>query len=172
MGRSSTVYVKDSIRWYSGKSVQIENTLVCAGLFSISLRNDNVQEFDTKLDEILLSDGSLESLSNLKCTEDTDVQLTEIGNDGGQGDGFHKACRQQAAADPRGSRTCVCANTFSIGWHTQGWRAEKRPCRGTVLSAWLKPPDRRKEEEPGCPQGYMVATWYGDDSPHLSWSVK
>ena len=29
----------------------------------------------------------------------------------GQGDGIHKACPKQAAADPRGSRTCVCANT-------------------------------------------------------------
>ena len=26
-----------------------------------------------------------------------------------------------------------------------------------------------KEEEPGCPQGKVAATWHGDDSPHLSW---
>ena len=32
---------------------------------------------------------------------------------GGQGDGVPKACHQQAAADSRGSRTCVCAITFS-----------------------------------------------------------
>ena len=30
----------------------------------------------------------------------------------GQGDGVPEACEQQAAADSRGSRTCVCANTF------------------------------------------------------------
>ena len=29
----------------------------------------------------------------------------------GHGDGVPKACRKQAAADSRGSRTCVCANT-------------------------------------------------------------
>ena len=39
----------------------------------------------------------------------------------GQGDGVPKACRQQAAADSRGSRTCVSASTLSpVGWHTQG----------------------------------------------------
>ena len=30
----------------------------------------------------------------------------------------------------------------------------------------LVPPLRR--ERPGCPQGQVVARWYGDDSPHLS----
>ena len=32
----------------------------------------------------------------------------------GQGDGVPKAGVQQAAADSRGSRTCVCANTFML----------------------------------------------------------
>ena len=49
-------------------------------------------------------------------------QLTKVRNKkeviDGQGDGVSKACRQQAAADSRGSRTCVCANTLSPrGWH-------------------------------------------------------
>ena len=33
----------------------------------------------------------------------------------GLGDGVPKAGQEQAAADSRGSRTCVCANTFAIG---------------------------------------------------------
>ena len=33
----------------------------------------------------------------------------------GQGDGVTKAGLEQAAADSRGSRTCVCANTFELG---------------------------------------------------------
>ena len=37
----------------------------------------------------------------------------------GQGDGVPKACSKQAAADSRGSRTCVCANTFSLGCGTR-----------------------------------------------------
>ena len=32
----------------------------------------------------------------------------------GQGDGVSKACPEQAAADSRGSRTCVCAVTFFL----------------------------------------------------------
>ena len=38
-----------------------------------------------------------------------------------RGDGVPKACPEQAAADSRGSRTCVCAKTFfQTEWHTQG----------------------------------------------------
>ena len=63
----------------------------------------------------------------------------------GQGDGVPKACWLQAAADSRGSLTCVCASTFSlVGWHTQGEKDEWTSCRGTVQSAWQKPPVRRK----------------------------
>ena len=65
-----------------------------------------------------------------------------------------KACSQQAAADSRGSRTCVCANTFSLGGGTRrGRRMNSHPA--------VVPSSRRgknlqwdaKEEEPGCPQG-------------------
>ena len=40
----------------------------------------------------------------------------------GQGDGVPKAGAQQAAADSRGSRTCVCANTFVQGVAHAGGR--------------------------------------------------
>ena len=64
--------------------------------------------------------------------------------DRGQGDGVPKAGGQQAAADSRRSRTCVCANTQTGGWHMQGEKDELTSCRGTVLSAWHKPPVRRQ----------------------------
>ena len=45
--------------------------------------------------------------------------LTKVRSDkeviDGQGDGVPKAGLQQAAADSRGSRTCVCASTLSYG---------------------------------------------------------
>ena len=51
----------------------------------------------------------------------------------GQGDGVPKACPKQAAADSRGSRTCVCVITlWYTGWHTQGGKDELTSCRGTV----------------------------------------
>ena len=51
----------------------------------------------------------------------------------GQGDGVPKAGLKQAAADSRGSRTCVCASTLSpVGWHTQGRKDELTSCSGTV----------------------------------------
>ena len=55
------------------------------------------------------------------------------------------------AAD-QDTRTCVCANTFMLsGWHTQGEKDELTSCRGTVQSAWQKPPVRRKGGRAGLP---------------------
>ena len=74
--------------------------------------------------------------------------------DGGQENGAPKACHQQAPADSRGSRSCVCENTFAIWrWQMQGENDELTSCRGPVQSAWQKPPVRRKGGRAGCPQG-------------------
>ena len=71
----------------------------------------------------------------------------------GQGDGVPKACLEEAVADSRGSRICVCAITFSrSGWHTQGVKDELTSCRGTVQSAWQKPPVSRKGGRAGLPK--------------------
>ena len=48
---------------------------------------------------------------------------------------------QQAAADSRRSRTCVCANTSLLGWHTQGGKGESTSCRGKYLQR-----DARRED--------------------------
>ena len=72
---------------------------------------------------------------------------------GGQGDGVPKACHKQAAAGPRGSRTCVCSSTFLFpGWHTQGVKDELTSCRGTVQWAWQKPPVSREGGRAGLLQ--------------------
>ena len=71
----------------------------------------------------------------------------------GQGDGAPKAGQEQAAADSRGSRTCVCANTFDVGGGTRRrGKDELTSCRGTVWSAWHKPPVRRKGGRAGLPK--------------------
>ena len=64
-------------------------------------------------EEELKSVGELSQVCSqivLKC-----LYSARIGRADGQGDGVPKACREQAAADSRGSRTCVCANTLSSG---------------------------------------------------------
>ena len=90
-------------------------------------------------------------------------------HEGGEEDGVSKACLQQAAADPRGSRTCVCANTLVVrGGTCREKRANERPVvvpssrRGQYLQ-W-----DAQEGRPGCPQGKVVTTCCGDDRPHLS----
>ena len=62
-----------------------------------------------------------------------DTLTTSRSNDSGQGDGVPKAGCQQAAADSRGSRTCMCANTHCwTGWHTQGEKDELTSCSSTI----------------------------------------
>ena len=53
--------------------------------------------------------GDFRQFRSVACREYT------LPRDDGEGDGVPKAGRQQAAADSRGSRTCVCANTFGRG---------------------------------------------------------
>ena len=63
------------------------------------------------IEEELKSVGELSKVCSqivLKC-----LYLARVGRPNGQGDGVPKACQEQAAADSRGSRTCVCANTLS-----------------------------------------------------------
>ena len=40
-----------------------------------------------------------------------------------------------------------------LEWHTQGVKDELTSCRGTILSAWQKPPVRRKGGRAGLPNG-------------------
>ena len=47
------------------------------------------------------------------------------------------------------------------GWHTQGEKDELTSCRGTVQSAWQKPPVRRKGGRAGLPKKW-AATWCGE----------
>ena len=46
----------------------------------------------------------------------------------------------------------VCKHLFVSGWHTQGGKDELTSCRGTVQSAWQKPPVRRKGGRAGLPK--------------------
>ena len=46
---------------------------------------------------------------------------------------------------------CVRAPFGTWAWHLQGRKDESTSCRGTVLSAWQKPPARRKGGRAGLP---------------------
>ena len=46
--------------------------------------------------------------------------------------GHPQAYQEQAAVDPRGSRTCVCAVTYDAGVAHAGEKGELTFCRGTV----------------------------------------
>ena len=46
---------------------------------------------------------------------------------------------------------CVLSPLWALGWHTQVRKDELTSCRGTVKSAWQKPPVRRKGGGAGLP---------------------
>ena len=48
----------------------------------------------------------------LETIQAWDLEKNKSKKGGGQGDGVPKASLQQAVADPRGARTCVCASSF------------------------------------------------------------
>ena len=74
--------------------------------------------------EILLTDDPAQQEEDLlQRYKERIEKLSQQDRVSGQGDGVPKACSQQAAADSRGSRTCVCADTFSC-W--SGTRREGR----------------------------------------------
>ena len=88
--------------------------------------------------------------------------------DDGQGDRVPKACHQQAAADSRGSRTCVCANT-SGPWvaHAggEGWM-NILPWYRLVGVAKTSSETQRRESR-AARKGKWPPRGTGDDSPHL-----
>ena len=81
----------------------------------VVLRGDIVQD-DSGSYAVFAEQGS--SASQMTAAKVMDIISRLLGCAGqaaGQGDGVPKAWLQQATADSRGSRTCVCANTFCPG---------------------------------------------------------
>ena len=76
---------------------------------------------------------------------------------------YHIGCAWPGRWGPQGRRTTgggglarvpnlrVCKHLSNMGWHTQGEKDELTSCRGTVYSAWQKPPVRRAGGRAGLP---------------------
>ena len=98
----------------------------------VVLRGDIVKD-DSGFYAVFTEQGSSASQMTAAKVMDIMSRLPGCAGQAADGQGVPKACPQQAAADSRGSRTCVCANTFSYReWHTQGRKDELASCRGTV----------------------------------------
>ena len=65
----------------------------------------------------------------------------------------------------KGPKPACVQTPLDSGWHTHGKKGELTSCRGAVKPAWEKPPVRRKEEEPGYPQGQVAASGTGMTVP-------
>ena len=56
-----------------------------------------------------------------------------------------------------------------VGWHIQEEKDELTSCRGTVQSAWQKTSsENQRRKSRAAQKGKVAATWYWDDSLHLS----
>ena len=92
---------------------------------------------------------------------------TKLGRKGLKGSQLTKAIETMTVARVMGSprQACnrrwgparvpnlrVCKHLHSSGWHMQGVKDELTSCRGTVWSAWQKPPVSREGGRAGLPR--------------------
>ena len=85
-------------------------------------------------------------VSNLICTIFYEMDRSLARRMGSPRLGLNRRRRAREGREP------ACVQTPLVhGWHTQGWKDELTSCRGTVLSAWQKPPVRRKGGSAGLP---------------------
>ena len=83
----------------------------CTNQVQICLKNGkSSRDLENERIRVLLERQKEQILAEVR----SEIQKHEIQADG-QGDGVPKAGRQQASADSRGSRTCVCANPLVRG---------------------------------------------------------
>ena len=148
-----------------GANDSVEND---ADLFTIALRKDDIQEFDSKWDGILSSmtkippDDTLQVLYTLGIRESEKLKsVLELYNLESHQKKAGLECHRLKTMVARGMRSprhainrrrwtregpeLACVQTlFQSVWHTQGEKDEFTSCRGTVQSAWQKPPVSRK----------------------------
>ena len=72
--------------------------------------------------------------------------------DGGQGMGSPKQVRNRRRRTREGPENACVQTPLQSGWHTQEEKDELTSCRGSVQSAWQKPPVRREGGRAGLPK--------------------
>ena len=149
----------------TGANDSVENY---ADLFTIALRNDDVQEFDLKWDENLRSmtqipsDEISESLYKLRIRESEKLKTVLWNCTIWRFIGRKLDLMARGMVSPRQVRNRrrrtregpepVCVQTPIQQGGTKGWKDELTSCRGTVKSSWQKPPVRRKGGRAGLHQ--------------------
>ena len=80
-------------------------------LIMLMQKTNNFDEITTSSRTIIEQNRGLREARMKSLNEMEELKRVQGSTFDGQGNGVPKACRKQAAADPRGSRTCVCAIT-------------------------------------------------------------
>ena len=128
-GRQIAYLIYEQFR-VTGTHDSVENY---TDLFTIVLRNDDIQEFDSKWDGILLSmtkiphDDILEGLYKIRIRESEKLKTVARGM-GSPRHAVNRRRRTRKGPEP----ACVLSPFFELGWHMQGVKDELTSCRGTV----------------------------------------
>ena len=134
----------------------------------VILRGDIVKD-DSGSYAVFTEQGS--SASQLTAAKVMDITSRLPGCSGqaaeGQGRGPHGMSATGGGGLARVLNLRVCQHPSCPVWHTQGGKDELTPWYRLVGVAVL--PVSRKGRRTGLPARASVATWYGDDCPHLSW---
>ena len=129
LGRQIAYLIYEQFR-VTGTHDSVENY---TDLFTIVLRNDDIQEFDSKWDGILLSmtkiphDDILEGLYKLRIRESEKLKTVARG----MGSPRHAVNRRRWTREGP-EPACVLSPFGLSGWHMQGRKDELTSCRGTV----------------------------------------
>ena len=148
-----------------------EDRIACKSFTSMT-HSDLVHKFFPMQQAMKIPDGKAavdKEWKKLETIQAWDLEKTRAKHQVAREMGSPRLASNRRRRTREGSEpACVQAPFFVLGCHTQGGKGELTSCRGTVWSAWCVPPVSRTKGRPGCPQGYVVTTWYGDDNPHLS----
>ena len=89
--------------------------------------------------------------TTLQLVDEVQKFINKMIDPDGQGDGSQRHVRNRRRRTREGPEPACVQTPFPRRWHTQGEKDELTSCRGTVLSAWQKPPVRRKGGRDGLP---------------------
>ena len=93
------------------------------------------------------------SLEEMKAhKEDSFLRRRQIAYLMARGMGSPRQVRNRRQRTREGPEAACVQTPLQSGWHTQGGKDELTSCRGTVWSAWQKPPVRRKGGRAGLPK--------------------
>ena len=165
MGRNSIVYVKNSIRWYLGKSVQIKDTWVCVAQNRVRIvrHGDSSKGNDDQLSKIE-DDGEKEYRSEITSTKLwRQTRVNRNWSNGQESKGNHWCWRRKRFQANGKETSAVSSMRVTIVHKNRTWKPPRllsHQCRKVVVC---------QGKEVSEAKGNRV--WFFDNRAYTNWKV-